>query len=281
MVPHESLLSLVSHAIEVDHRWAAGVGRPRPGPDTARPAAGREGPSRALGCCPMSDALLPTDDVWLVIPLYNEETVIGDVVRDARRSFPNVVVVDDGSSDGGADAAQAAGAVVVRHPVNLGQGAALQTGFEYARSIPSMRWVVTFDADGQHQVSDVLDMLDQGPRRRTCRSSSARASSTTARSPSLLKRVVLRLAVGYTNLTTGTRLTDAHNGLRVIRRDVVERLDITQNRMAHASELVAQIGEMKVRYGESPVHILYTDYSKSKGQSLWNSVNILVELMFR
>ena len=111
----------------------------------------------------MSDALLPTDDVWLVIPLFNEETVIGDVVRDARQSFPNVVVVDDGSSDGGADVAQAAGAVVVRHPVNLGQGAALQTGFEYARSIRSMQWVVTFDADGQHQVSDVLDMLDQGP----------------------------------------------------------------------------------------------------------------------
>ncbi len=87
----------------------------------------------------------------------------------------------------------------------------------------------------------------------------------------------------YTNLTTGTQLTDAHNGLRLLRRDVVERLDITQNRMAHASEIVAQIGDAMngARYAESPVHILYTDYSKSKGQSLWNSVNILVELMFR
>ena len=88
--------------------------------------------------------------------------------------------------------------------------------------------------------------------------------------------------MGYTNLTTGTKLTDAHNGLRRhLDRDVVERLDITQNRMAHASELVAQIGGMDVRYGESPVHILYTDYSRSKGQSLLNAVNILVELMFR
>ena len=87
--------------------------------------------------------------------------MIGDVVRDARRTFPNVVVVDDGSSDRGADAAAAAGAVVVRHPVNLGQGAALQTGFEYARSVPSMQWVVTFDADGQHQVADVVEMLDK------------------------------------------------------------------------------------------------------------------------
>ena len=98
---------------------------------------------------------------------------------------------------------------------------------------------------------------------------------------SVLKKLVLRAAVGYTNLTTKTRLTDAHNGLRLLSRGVVERIDITQNRMAHASELVAQIGDLDVRYGESPVHILYTDYSKAKGQSIWNAVNILVELILR
>lgn len=228
----------------------------------------------------MSTSATTTDDVWLVVPLFNEETVIADVVRDALRTFPHVVVVDDGSSDGGADAAAAAGAVVVRHPVNLGQGAALQTGFEYARSVPTMRWVVTFDADGQHQVSDVLAMLDKA-RAEDLHVVFGSRFLDDRTTPSLMKKVVLRLAVGYTNLTTGTKLTDAHNGLRVMRRDVVERLDITQNRMAHASELVAQIGEMRIRYGESAVHILYTDYSKSKGQSLWNSVNILVELMFR
>ncbi len=101
-----------------------------------------------------------------------------------------------------------------------------------------------------------------------------------------LKRLVLRAAVAYTNLTTGTRLTDAHNGLRVLHRDVVERLDITQNRMAHASEIVAQIGAMRFDgtrspMRRSPVHILYTDYSKAKGQSLWNAVNILAELIWR
>jgi hypothetical protein len=143
-----------------------------------------------------------------------------------------------------------------------------------------MRWVVTFDADGQHQVSDVVAMLDKA-RSEDLQVVFGSRFLDERSAPGLVKRIVLRLAVGYTNLTTGTKLTDAHNGLRVMRRDVVERLDITQNRMAHASELVAEIGEMKVRYGESPVHILYTDYSKSKGQSLWNSVNILVELMFR
>src|SRR6476469_1236844 len=111
----------------------------------------------------MNDTLAPPvfDDVWLVVPLYNEATVIADVVRTAMLTFPHVVCVDDGSSDDSAREAELAGARVVRHPVNLGQGAALQTGFEYALMDPAMRCVVTFDADGQHQVSDVLVMVER------------------------------------------------------------------------------------------------------------------------
>ena len=90
-------------------------------------------------------------DTWVVIPLYNEESVISDVIAQVRRAFTQVVCVDDGSSDRSADLATKAGARVVRHPLNLGQGAALQTGFDYALTDPSMQYVVTFDADGQHQ----------------------------------------------------------------------------------------------------------------------------------
>lgn len=225
------------------------------------------------------------ETVWLVVPLYNEAAVVGDVVRDARKTFPNVVCVDDGSRDGSAQVARDAGAYVVRHPVNLGQGAALQTGIEFALSDPRCRWVVTFDSDGQHQIADVLDMLALARRDDLDVVFGSRFLDDRTRA-SFLKGLVLKMAVVYTNISTRTRLTDAHNGLRLIGRPVATRLDITQNRMAHASELVAQIGEMRidgrpVRYGEAPVHILYTDYSKAKGQSLWNSVNILVELMFR
>ena len=220
------------------------------------------------------------EEVWLVVPLYNEAAVIGEVVRRARAVFPNVVCVDDGSSDASAQEAERAGAVVVRHPVNLGQGAALQTGFEYALAVPGMRWVVTFDADGQHQVQDVVAMLDKARAEQLDVVFGSRFLDDRTQAGTL-KKLVLRAAVAYTNLTTSTKLTDAHNGLRVISRDVLSRVNITQNRMAHASELVAQIGALDVRYGESPVHVLYTDYSRSKGQSLWNAVNILVELMLR
>lgn len=225
------------------------------------------------------------DDVWLVVPLFDEAAVIGDVVTAARAAFPKIVCVDDGSRDGSADAAERAGAVVVRHPVNLGQGAALQTGFEYALTDPAMRYAVTFDADGQHQVADVVVMLERIRRGDVQVVFGSRFLDDRTRAGAL-KKLVLRAAVAYTNVTTGTRLTDAHNGLRVLERSVVERLQITQNRMAHASEIVAQIGSMRldgrpVAYAEEPVHIIYSDYSRSKGQSLWNAVNILAELIWR
>ncbi|CAO1652898.1 glycosyltransferase family 2 protein [Salinibacterium sp. NSLL150] len=217
---------------------------------------------------------------WVIIPMYNEGAVIGEVVAEVRRTFPYVVCVDDGSSDDSAEFARAAGAIVVEHPINLGQGASLQTGFDYALSDPAMTEVVTFDADGQHQVADAAGMVEKlhannldaviGSRFLDDRTKVSRS-----------KRIVLRTAAWYTRVTTNMALTDAHNGLRVLSRTVLENIHITQNRMAHASELVDLIGGLKIQWSEYPTHIVYTDYSKAKGQSLLNSVNILVELIFR
>lgn len=219
-------------------------------------------------------------DTWVVVPLYNEASVIADVVRNVREVFPQVVCVDDGSRDGSAVAARQGGAVVVQHPVNLGQGAALQTGISYALRDPEMKYVVTFDADGQHRVEDALAMVE------TLRAGDADVvfgsrflDSRTK--PSRAKRALLHAAVIYTNMTTKVHLTDAHNGLRAMNRAAAEHLDIRQNRMAHASEIVEQIGKAGFRYTEQPVHIIYTDYSRSKGQSMLNSVNIVTEMFFK
>jgi hypothetical protein len=96
-----------------------------------------------------------------------------------------------------------------------------------------------------------------------------------------LRRAILKTAAVYTRWTSGMALTDAHNGLRVIDRSLLERLRLRQNRMAHASELIDQIGRAHVRWAEHPTHVIYSEYSKAKGQSLLNSVNILFELIFR
>jgi len=221
----------------------------------------------------------PVTDAWLVIPLYNEAAVIGEVVTGARKRFPNVVCVDDGSADASAAAAERAGAVVVRHPFNLGQGAALQTGMRYVLEQTDAEYIVTFDADGQHQVDDAEAMVSLARTDDLAIVFGSRFLDERTR-PGWAKRLVLRTAVWVTNQSTGLRLTDAHNGLRVIRRDAAARLDLRQNRMAHATEIVLNLGRTRLPWAEYPVHVLYTDYSRGKGQSLLNSVNILVDLVF-
>ena len=96
---------------------------------------------------------------WLIVPLYNEGQVIRSVMQEARRTFPNIVCVDDGSRDNSAQEALAAGVHVVQHPINLGQGAALRTGLDYALAQAGSRYFVTFDSDGQHRVVDAQRMV--------------------------------------------------------------------------------------------------------------------------
>ena len=248
--------------------------QPLPSSPSGLPASpstsGPPSPDRAQGA--LSDA-------WLVIPLFNEAEVIRGVIEQARTVFPCVVVVDDGSRDDSAHQAELAGAVVVRHPVNLGQGAALQTGFAYVLERTGAAYAVTFDADGQHSVQDAAAMVAAARREDLA----VVLGSRFLKGPSpvgWLKRLVLRTAAAVSSRTSGMRLTDAHNGLRVLRRDALERLDLKQNRMAHASEIIRQIGAMGLPWREHPVTITYTEYSKAKGQSLWNSVNIIVDLIF-
>ncbi len=212
--------------------------------------------------------------------MFNEASVVGSVIDDLRAEFPYIVCVDDSSSDDSAHAAQQAGARVVRHPINLGQGASLQTGFDFALSDPLMTEVVTFDADGQHQVSDAVEMVRKlrADELDVVLGSRFLDDRTRLSAP---KRVVLKTAARWTRFTSGMSLTDAHSGLRVFDRSLLQKIRLTQNRMAHASELIDQVGEHKAAWAESPTHIVYTDYSKAKGQSLLNSVNIMVEILFR
>ena len=219
------------------------------------------------------------DDTWLVVPLYNEAQVVREVIEDARRTFPHVVVVDDGSRDDSAAQAEAAGAVVVRHPINLGQGAALQTGIRYVLERTDARYLITFDVDGQHSVADAVAMVAAARKENLA----IVLGSRFLKGPSpvgWLKRLVLATAAVVASRTTGMHLTDAHNGLRLLRRDAAEQLNLRQNRMAHASEIIRQLGATGLPWREFPVHIAYTEYSKAKGQSLLNSVNILVDLIF-
>ena len=217
------------------------------------------------------------DDTWLIVPCYNEGTVIFDVLSHARETFPNIVAVNDGSRDDSAAQIRAAGAHLVNHPVNLGQGAAIQTGVEYARAQPGAQYFVTFDADGQHQVKDVVRMVERLRTEPLDIIVGTRFAGQDNSQVPWIKRVVLKTVVLLSPRTKKLGLSDAHNGLRAFNRKVAEEMNIRMNGMSHASEIVTMIDKQGWRVDEEPVDILYTEYSMSKGQSLINGVNILAD----
>lgn len=214
---------------------------------------------------------------WVIIPMFNEGAVIHRVAREVLMAFPNLVVVDDGSTDDALEQSARAGATVLRHPINLGQGAALQTGIKYALQ-RGADYIVTFDADGQHQVKDAVAMLDMLQKENLDVVLGSRFIGTTI-GMSFGRRLLLKAAIIYTKISTGLNLTDAHNGLRVFSRAAAMNINIRQNRMAHASEILEQISVKKMRYVEYGNTIRYTDYSKLKGQKPSNAINIIVDLM--
>ena len=222
-------------------------------------------------------AAADNSDVWLIVPCFNEGQVIGDVIRNALQTFPNIVGVNDGSADDSAAQIHNAGAHLVNHPVNLGQGAALQTGVEYARAQPGAQYFVTFDADGQHQIKDVSRMLDRLRSEPVDIITGTRFGGQDNTQVPWLKRMALQTVVLLSPTTRKLGLSDAHNGLRVFNKTVAQQLNLRMNGMSHASEFVSAMLSNEWRVSEEPVDILYTEYSMSKGQSLLNGVNILAD----
>ncbi|MBS4727712.1 glycosyltransferase family 2 protein [Mycobacterium sp. SM1] len=219
-------------------------------------------------------------NTWIVVPAFNEASVIGGVIAELRSVFDHVVCVDDGSSDGTGEIALRAGAHLVRHPVNLGQGAAIQTGVEYARRQPGAQVFATFDGDGQHRVKDVVAMIDRLAIGDVDIVIGTRFGPGVSRPP-LLKRLVLQTAVRLSPRGRRLGLTDTNNGLRVFNKTVADGLDITMSGMSHATEFVMLIAENRWRVAEEPVEVRYTEYSKSKGQPLLNGVNIIFDGFLR
>jgi glycosyltransferase involved in cell wall biosynthesis len=163
----------------------------------------------------------------------------------------------------------------------LGQGAAIQTGIEYARKQPGARLFATFDADGQHRVKDAAAMID-----RLCAGDvdvviGTRFGGHDGSRPPLFKRIVLQTAARLSRRGRRLGLTDTNTGLRVFNKKVADGLDITMSGMSHANEIILLIAENRWRVAEQPVEVLYTEYSKSKGQPLLNGVNIIFEGFLR
>jgi len=224
------------------------------------------------------DISLPELKITVVVPAYNESTAIRQVLLALIRLPVSVVLIDDCSEPSLYSRIADLPVKYLRHRTNLGQGAAIQTGIDYARKLePDI--IITFDADGQHNPGDIANLVAPIMVQQADIVLGSRFLPDSNSKMSVSKKMVLQLARLINFLLCGLLLTDAHNGMRALSRKAYEKINISENRMAHASEILFEIKRHRLRFTEVPVHIYYTEYSKQKGQQASEGIKILFDLI--
>ncbi len=216
-------------------------------------------------------------NVIALIPAWNEETTIAEVIKKTRPHVDRVLVINDGSSDNTEKIAKEQGATVVTHSINRGLGAAIGTGFAAALKLGADA-VITLDADGQHDPEEIpkfTEALKKG-------ADVVIGTRMKTRSGMPWYRQVAQI---LGNLTTfvlfGAWVTDSQSGFRGFNRDSLAKIEIKTNRMEVSSELIAETKRNKLNLTEVPIKAIYTEYSLSKGQSFFVGIKTLLKLIFR
>ncbi len=211
--------------------------------------------------------------IFAIIPAFNEEKQITNVVHYVQNYVDKVIVIDDGSSDKTYELANKAGAIVLKHLINRGQGASLETGNKYALS-QGADIIVHFDADGQHRAEDIKKILQPIKNNQAEIVFGSRFLGNTINMP-MSKKIILKIAILINNFISDIKLTDAHNGIRAMTSQVAKKMEITQDRMAHNTEINMFTSKNKLKYTEVPVTIVYQKY----GQGFSQGLKILKELL--
>ena len=213
-----------------------------------------------------------------VIPAYNEETTIADVLKRTRPFVTKMVVIDDGSSDATAAIAKQEGAIVVSNVMNRGLGAAIGTGFEAAKNFGA-DMLITLDADGQHDPKEIpifIKAVEEG--------ADAVVGSrmlTGFKGMPWYRRIAQLIGNVVTFVLFGMWVTDSQSGYRAFTKNAFEQIHIRTNRMEVSSELIAEIKRNQLAYKEVPIKAIYTDYSLSKGQSFFVGIKTVYKLVVR
>jgi len=200
-----------------------------------------------------------------VVPAYNESKTIAKVVSGLIKTVDKVVVVDDCSGDNTGELAQAVGAIVLRHEINRGQGAALQTGHTFALKL-SAEYVVDFDADDQLDSADILPSLDYLKKQSADILFGSRFLDQRSQVPWLKRIIILPVGRLLNWFLTGIKLSDAHMGFRILNKQALEKIIITQDKMAHASEILLLVKKHRLKYVEFPVKVYYHEYGQKAAE---------------
>lgn len=216
--------------------------------------------------------------VFIVIPAYNEQQTLSEVIDGIRVAGEYVlVIVDDGSDPPLNSFIQQHGCHIIRHAVNLGQGAALQTGISYSLQ-KGADIIVSFDADGQHDPRDIKPLVSAVLEGKADVVMGSRFAGEAPQMP-FTRKVLIHFARIFHYMLTGLWMSDAHNGIRALSRKAASKIQLKENRMAHATELILEIKRHSLKWMELPVTVHYSAYSRKKGQSSANSIRILFDVV--
>ena len=222
--------------------------------------------------------------VGFLIPAYNEEKMVGKVIRQLRSKLKTekmnyeIIVVNDGSYDATAEKARNAGATVISHILNSGSGAATLTGMSYALQ-NDFDIIVSLDADGQHDPMDAIKGVNK-----IINSEAHLLVGSRLDNPKGMAtiKVIGNKGLSYiTYVLFGINIKDSQSGMRVYSKECIKSLRWKSSGYEYCSEMLWRAKQMKMKVEEYPIKAIYTEYSMAKGQNNWNSVNIIKSLLQR
>ena len=216
--------------------------------------------------------------IFIAIPAYNEGSVLKETLSPLIASGYSLVVVDDGSQDDTWKILNQLPIHALRHPITRGQGAALQTAMTYALE-QNADIIVHFDADGQHDSNVIPELIQSILEEEADIVLGSRFLRPADRQAVPIgRRFLLQIAKLVNGIMTGLWLSDAHNGVRALSSKAAQKIKLQEDGFAHATEILQQIRAHKLQYAEVPTSIIYTEYSRYKGQRFWNAFDILFDL---
>lgn len=218
--------------------------------------------------------------IFIIVPAYNEESVIASVIHEIRSAgYSNIIVIDDGSKDHTRSAAEKAGAIALKHPLNRGKGAATKTGIEAAKLLGASI-IVTMDGDGQHDPHDIKNLITPIKTHRY----DVVLGSRLIHPKGMPLYKILHNKIGniFVWYLYGLYVTDSQSGFRAYSRHATEVINTRTDRYEYDSEVIREIYKYRLRYQEIPIQVRYTDYSMGKlhKQNIVNGIKTLYRMIF-